>query len=213
MNKTLVFPLQKTVNPISFFLVVSICLMLAVPINSFAEETVDSGTTPAANKIKSLKDTEFLGLKLTDANLDSVRKQLWDIGGFLQAKTTIRQRNIDKFYPWSALRDSYYITFRYNNAGNVTSVKRLYRPYGEKDSEKNRAIATKEVALTFINDLGQPSSIKRKNSGGGMSYLSYTWQDNDMQITIDREGSNILGNVFIKYTLKKVKPYEVVLES
>ncbi|GAB6070257.1 hypothetical protein JCM30760_13540 [Thiomicrorhabdus hydrogeniphila] len=206
MNK----PLEKIVSPIGFALVFSFCLILAFPLTSVAAETKDNPSNTLADKAKALKDTQFLGIKLADANLDSVRKQLWDIGGFLQAKSTIRQRNIDKFYPWSTLRDSYYITFRYNNAGNLTSVKRLYRPYGEKGSHKNRAIATREVALKLMTDLGQPNNIERKNSDGGMSYLSYTWQDKDMKITIDREGSNILGNVFVEYTLKNNNPYEVI---
>ena len=205
---TLVLKKQFLLNQIILFL--SLCFVLSASllfsVKSYAE-TEPNGLN--IEKTKPLKDTKFLGLKLIDADLNKVREQLWDIGGFLQAQTTVRQRNIDKFYPWTILRDSYYITFRYNHAGKVTSVKRLYRPYSLEVNNKTSAIQTQDIAMSLITELGKPTYIKRKNSGGGLSYLSYTWQDEDMSIVIDREGSERLGNIFIKYTIKTNDPYEV----
>ena len=157
----------------------------------------------------SLKETEFLGLKLIEADINKVRAHLWDIGGFLQAKTTIRQRNIDKFFTWSTIQDSYHVVFRYNHAGKVVSVKRLYRPYSTENSNRRTAISTREVALKLIEQLGQPSRIETKGWGGMPSYPSYTWQDESMKVVVDREGSEYLGNVFVKYTVKTQKPYAV----
>ena len=184
------------------FNLIVITLLLAISSKSFAET---AGNTPK----NPLKEIAFLGLKLNEANLDSVREHLWDIGGFQQAKSTIRQRNIDKFYPWSTIRDSYYVTFRYNNAGDVVSVKRVYRPYSIKNQNKRGSIETRDIAMALAQDIGQPKLIKRQGWGGGSSYLSYIWQDDDIEVKIDREGSEKLGNVFIEYTIKKNKPYEV----
>lgn len=152
---------------------------------------------------KPLKDITFLGLKISESKVKEVRNHLWDIGGFLQAKTSVTQHNIDKFFPWSTIRDSYYVLFEYNHAGEITSVKRLFRPYSAEQSNRRTAVTTKEIARKMIPELGKPSAVERKGWGGTMSYHSYAWEDEDMQITIDREGSEKLGNVFIKYKLKK----------
>jgi len=138
---------------------------------------------------------------------------LWDIGGFLQAKSTVQQRNIDKFFPWSTIRDSYHVTFQYNHAGDVVSVKRVYRPYSLLNNNKRSPINTKDVALKLIPDLGQPTQTVRKGWGGGLSYPSYTWQDETMQISIDREGSEKLGNVYIEYVIKTKDRYAVVKDQ
>ncbi len=159
--------------------------------------------------VKALNETEFLGLKLAEANINSVRSHLWDVGGFLQAKSTVKQRNIDKFYPWSSIRDSYYITFEYNHAGNVVSVTRLYRPYSTELNNKRSAITTKEVALKFISEYGQPTAIQTKGWGGSPSYPSYIWENETLRILIDREGSELYGNVFIRYEIKNNRRFEV----
>lgn len=200
--------LLNQVNPLKnklLYLITSLLLIFSLH-SAYAEESPE-------NTNKPLKDIEFLGLKIAEANINSVRSHLWDIGGFLQAKTTVRQRNIDKFFPWSTIRDSYHVTFRYNHAGNVISVVRLYRPYSNESSNRRTQISTKEIALKLIADLGQPSEIKRKGWGGMPSYPSYTWQDENMIIEVDREGSEYLGNVFVKYTIKTQKPYEVIRQD
>ena len=187
---------------ISLSSLVFIVFMLTLSANAFAE-TAENTTN------KPLKEIEFLGLKLVDANLNKVRTHLWDIGGFLQAKSTIKQRNIDKFYPWSTIRDSYHVTFQYNNAGNVVTVKRVYRPYSVLNQNKRTPIETKDIAMVLAQEIGQPKFIKRKGWGGGLSYSSYLWEDDNIEVKIDREGSEKLGNVFIEYTIKNNKRYEV----
>ncbi|WEJ61536.1 hypothetical protein [Thiomicrorhabdus lithotrophica] len=182
-------------------------LFLVTFLNQAIAETTEEKTSKPLNEVK------FLGLNLVQANLDTVRSHLWDIGGFLQAQSTVRQRNIDKFFPWSTIRDSYHITFRYNHAGDVVSVKRVYRPYSLINNNKRSPINTKDIALKLIPDLGQPTQTVRKGWGGGPSYPSYTWQDETMQISIDREGSEKLGNVYIEYVIKTKDPYEVIKEQ
>lgn len=178
-------------------------LIISLPVNSIDEQ-----------KIKTdLSQTEFLGLKLAEADINTVRSHLWDIGGFLQAKTTMRQRNVDKFYPWSTIRDSYYVLFEYNHAGKVVTVTRLFRPYSTELTNSREAISTREVALQLMENLGQPTTIQRKSWAGTPSYLSYVWQDDNMKVVVDREGSEYLGNVFIKYTLKNNPRYEVVKDD
>lgn len=155
-----------------------------------------------------LAQVTLLGIELATANLNQVREQLWDIGGFMQARSTVRQRNIDKFFTWSRIRDSYYVEFRYNNSGNVTSVKRLYRPYSIEHQNRRSAITTDEVAEKLSADLGQPF-MARKGWGGSLSYSSYRWEDDKIQVLIDREGGEQLGNVFVQYTIKEQSPYAV----
>lgn len=151
-----------------------------------------------------------LGINLIQADITSVRSQLWNIGGYLQAKSSVTQHNYDKFFPWSTMRDSYYILFRYNHAGKITSVKRLYRPYSIEHNNRRAAITTHEVARSLIQKLGPPSQIQTKGWGGSLSYRSYTWQDDKVTITIDREGGEKLGNIFVQYTVKIHDPYEVI---
>jgi hypothetical protein len=157
-----------------------------------------------------LKEVTVMGVKLTEATLDSVRQQLWNIGGFSQAKSTFRQGNIDKFFAWSRMRDSYYLTFRYNNLGQVVSAKRLYRYYSVLNANQHKPISTKTVALSLIKKLGQPTSTQHKSGGGFPSYPSYRWDSDEISIIIDREGSEMLGKVFIEYTLNQVDPYAIV---
>lgn len=163
--------------------------------------------------VKPISEVEFLGLDLIKADLNTVRSHLWDIGGFLQAKTTVKQRNVDKFFTWSNLRDSYYVQFRYNHAGKVTSVKRLYRPYSQASAHPNNEIKTKDIALQLIKEVGQPTSVTRKGWGGTLKYAAYTWQDDRVTIKVDREGSTKLGNVFIEYIIDINDPFEVNKED
>ncbi|MEA3404472.1 MAG: hypothetical protein U9R28_01895 [Pseudomonadota bacterium] len=159
--------------------------------------------------VVDLNKVTVLGIEPTSYNIAKVREHLWNIGGFLQARSTIRQRNVDKFFAWSRIRDSYYLEFRYNHIGNVTSVKRLYRPYSTEQTNRRSAITTKDVALELTADLGQPHSTQRKGWGGTLAYSSFVWEDDNMRIVVDREGSEKLGNVFVEYTVKKESPYAI----
>lgn len=159
--------------------------------------------------VKPISQIEFLGLELITANFERVRTHFWEIGGLSQAKSTVRQRNLDKFFARSNMQDSYYVQFRYNNAGKVTSVKRLYRPYSQQSAHANNEIQTRDIALQLIQKVGQPTSMIKKGWGGGQKYPAYTWQDDKMTIKVDREGSTNLGNVFIEYTIDINDPFEV----
>lgn len=176
---------------------------LFIPTNLFAEET---SKTPVS-------EVRVLGLNLIESDPKSVRKHLQALGGFLQAKSTIKQTNIDKFFPWSNQRDSYHIIFRYNASGKITSVKRLYRPYSLEVANKRSAIATKDIAQSLIQQLGQPNTVIRKGWGGTQKYHAYTWKDDKVTIRVDREGSERLGNVFIEYIVNIHDPYEVEIEK
>ena len=157
----------------------------------------------------AVSEVKVLGLDLLETDPKKVRKQLSNLGGFLQSKGTVNQNNLDKYFPWSIDRDSYYYLFRFNHAGKVTSVKRLYRPYSLEQVNKRTPIETRDVASDLIRKLGQPTFVTSKGWGGTQNYRAYTWQDDKMTITIDREGSESLGNVYIKYTVNIHDPYEV----
>jgi len=92
----------------------------------------------------------------------------------------------------------------------VVSVRRVYRPYSIINSNKRSEITTRDVALKLIPELGQPTSTSRKGWGGGGPYQSYIWQDESMKITVDREGSEKLGNIFVEYIIKPHKRYLVI---
>lgn len=157
----------------------------------------------------ALKDTAFLGMKLTDLDYASVRTQLLGVGGFKQDRTTTQLRNVDKFFTSYNLRDSYYIEFRYNDAGNVVSVKRLYRPNSILNANKRTPIDTRDVAFSIIDQAGQPTQVLRKGWGGSPTYSAYIWKDEDLTIIVDREGSELYGNVFVEYIVNKQDPYFV----
>ena len=163
----------------------------------------------SANEPVDLKTVSVVGIQLADVDTTQVREHLWSIGGFKQASATYHQGNVDKFFTWSRIRDSYYLEFRYNHTGNVTSVKRLYRPYSTEHNNRRTAISTREVALKLIDQAGQPSRTVKKGWGGTLSYASYEWEDDNIKIVVDREGSEKLGNVFVEYTVKNESPYAV----
>jgi hypothetical protein len=188
-----------------FYLLFKRVFFILLLISSFNIHAEDNAET---NNQVNLIDAKFLGLKLSGANINSVRAHLWDIGGFSQARTTVRQRNVDKFFTWSSIRDSYHVTFNYNHNGEVVSLIRLYRPYSTLQTNKHTPISTEDVALELINELGQPTLIERKGWGGTPSYPSYIWQDEAIRITVDREGSEMFGNVFVKYELKNNPRYK-----
>lgn len=171
--------------------------------------SISSANAAEPEAARDLSKVKLLGLQLSSADLNVVRKHLWDIGGFQQARSTVRQRNIDKFFTWSRIRDSYYVEFRYNNAGNITSVRRLFRPYSIENSNRRSAISTRDVALELIPEIGQPMQVEKKGWGGTMTYSSYRWEDDNIKVVVDREGGESLGNVFVEYTVKTQSPYEV----
>lgn len=182
----------------AFFKLFIATVVVAFPINGWA----------ADERPKPIDQITFLGLTLTDNDLDSVRQQLWDIGGFKQADSTKRQRNLDKFFTWSRMRDSYYVEFRYDNAGKITSAYRLFRPQSILFENRRTPISTKAVAQTIVKQIGPPTRIIRKGWGGSPDYTAYIWQNDQLKVEVDREGSERYGNVFIRYTVNR-DPYFV----
>ncbi len=174
-----------------------------LPHSSQAEEAV---TTPVSQ-------VKFLGLELLSADVESVRSHFWDIGGFSQARATVRQRNVDKFFSWSRIRDSYYVQFRYNPSGKVISVKRLYRPYSQNSGQPNNEIHSGDIALELMQMIGPPTRILKKGWGSSQKYSAYTWQDEKLTIKIDREGGSKLGNTYIEYTVNTNDPFEVAQQE
>ena len=175
----------------------------------FAFSAIPWQLTWAADDPTDLKSVTVLGINPAEFNKIKVHEHLWNIGGFMQARSTFKQRNVDKFFAWSRIRDSYYLEVRYNPIGNVTSIKRLYRPYSTEHVNKHSPISTKEVAVKLIEQAGQPNRMVRKGLGGSLAYSSYEWEDDNIKIVVDREGSDKLGNVFVEYIVKNESPYAI----
>ena len=166
------------------------------------------GNVSAADRPKPIDKITLLGLDLTKSSLDSVRQKLWDIGGFQQARSTVRQRNIDKFFSVSRFKDSYYVEFHYDNAGKVTSAYQLFEYRTIEFQNRRTPVQTRAVALEIMQQIGQPTQVIRKGWGGMPGYNAYIWKNDLMTVEVDREGSEILGNVFVKYTVNR-DPYFV----
>lgn len=177
-----------------------LCIFLfLVPFSAHAGIFKEVGDTPIDN-------VKILGVRIVDQKVETVRQLLWDLGGFLQAKSTLKQKNVDKFFTWSQIKDSYYIEFRYNPAGNVTLVKRLFRYASPLYHNKLHPIDTREVAREIVAQIGLPTQIVRKSWGAGPSYNSYLWDSEKVKVTVDREGSDYYGNIFVEYK-NKIDPF------
>lgn len=152
------------------------------------------------------EQAELLGLKLTEANMESVRAHLRNLGGFKQDRATADHRNMDKFFAYSNLRDSYYVQFRYDANGKVVSAKRLFRRSGTHFNNDYRDVETQQVARQLIQTYGQPNQVIRKSLNGLPSYASFVWQDDEVRITVDRVGSDSYAPIFIEYEVS-TDPY------
>lgn len=142
---------------------------------------------------------KLVGLVVTEADMDKVRRHLNELGGFQQDRATVKHRNVDKFFTNSNLRDSYYIEFRYDANGKVVSAKRLYRPSAARLINEYRDLETQDIAREMIQSLGQPSRVQRKVRSGLPGYPAFFWQDEQITIQIDREGSDRYGPIFVEY--------------
>lgn len=154
------------------------------------------------------KDAQFLGLTVAEMNAKTVRRQLWQIGGLKVSRSTRYQHNIDKFFPRSRLEDSYNLTFYYNDLGDVTRFRRLYRPYSSRADNNGQRLSTRTLAMELAAVFGR-ARIERKGYGGFRPYLSYVWEDDVVKIRVDRLESHSLGDVFVEYRLKQNDPYAV----
>lgn len=149
------------------------------------------------------QQAKLVGINLMQADKQTVRQHLRAIGGFQQERATFDHPNLDKFFPVSNLRDSYYIEFRYDANGQVVSAKRLYRRSALRVNNDYRDLSTEDIARQLIPIYGQPDQVQRKVSDGFASYPSFVWRDNEMTIRIDRKGSDRYSPVFIEYQLAR----------
>lgn len=175
-----------------------ILILISTPASALLRFT-PAGDTP-------IDDVKILGVTIVDQDVATVRQLLWDIGGFLQAKSTLRQKNIDKFFPVSQIRDTYYIEFRYNPDGDVHTVTRQFRYSSSSYNNRLFPILTREIAAEIASQIGQPTKVVRKSWGSGPSYNSYIWEGEKITVTVDREGSDFYGNIFVRYR-NKVDPF------
>jgi hypothetical protein len=159
-----------------------------------------------AAEIIAPKEAKFLGMQVATMDLQTVRQQLWQIGGFKISRSTRYQHNIDKYFPKTRLKDSYKLTFHYNDLGKVTRFTRVYRPYSNVTDNDNTLLTTRQLANELASIFGG-AKIERKGYGGFRSYLSYSWEDDVVKIRIDRIGGHPLGDVFVEYKLKQNDPY------
>lgn len=177
-------------------------ILIAPVMSSFGAEE-----TSAEKSVPKLEDITFLGAKLIEQDLNSMRKLLWNTGGFMQARSTIRQKNIDKFFPWSNLRDSYYIECRYTPEGKLSSLYRLYRPSSLELNNRRSGITTQEVAQLIQKKVKQAPIVITKSWGGSGTYRAYIWENDKIKITVDRQGSERWGNVFVLYQIKPLQTH------
>lgn len=177
-------------------------ILIAPVMSSFGAEEMS-----AEKSVPKLEDITFLGAKLIEQDLNSMRKLLWKTGGFMQARSTIRQKNIDKFFPWSNLRDSYYIECRYTPEGKLSSLYRLYRPSSLELNNRRSGITTQEAAQLIQKKVKQAPIVITKSWGGSGTYRAYIWENDKIKITVDRQGSERWGNVFVLYQIKPLQTH------
>ncbi len=189
----------------------SITLLLTAFLVFFTNQTPaeeNENSEVASEEVIAPKDIKIFDLPLLTTTQKQVNKHFATIGGFKQSRTSFGEKHYDKFYSHSQLADSYYLDFRFNNAGQVTRLIRVYRPYNHSviDSvdQNSQALTTKRLAQKFVKILGQPTSMERKGWGGFKPYTAYIWEDDAMKITIDRQGNESLGKVFMRYEIKGI---------
>lgn len=190
----------KKTNSMALFLT---AFFLLFADQSLAEEINNS---EAVKEVIAPKDIKIFDLPLLTSTQKLVNSHFAAIGGFKQSRTSFGEKHYDKFYSHSQLADSYYLDFRFNNAGQVTSITQLYRPYNHSTihsvDQNSRALTTKRLAQKFVAKLGQPTAMERKGWGGFKPYVAYIWEDDAVKIIIDRQGSESLGKVFMRYEIK-----------
>ncbi|WP_052501537.1 hypothetical protein [Thiomicrospira microaerophila] len=160
----------------------------------------------------NLDQVKLVGIDLFNANQTQVRQHIRHIGGFQQERATFNHPNVDKFFPVSNLRDSYYLEFRYDANGQIVSAKRLYRRSGVRLINEYRDITTQDLARLLSAELGQPPKVLRKQREGGLSYPSYIWETEDITIKIDHRGSSPYQPIFVEYKLAR-DPFAAKIEE
>ncbi len=192
---------QQPLNTLILFLYL---MGMLLSFNSFSADATKPADAPNTD---ALNQATFLGAKILDQDLNSIRKLLWNHGGFIQAKSTVRQKNIDKFFPWSNLRENYYIECRYTPEGKLSSLYQLYRPSSLLFNNQRDGVTTDQVARVLQAQFKIPPKVKTKSWGGTGTYRAYYWENDKIKITVDRQGSERLGNVFVLYQIKPIQTF------
>lgn len=165
-----------------------------------------------AEDTQPIDQVTIMGINPLKHSLNSVRRHLWNIGGFKQAAFSVRKRNVDKFFSVTRATESYYLEFFYDNAGRITSVYQLYRPFSGRFSESKTPLTTRAIARTLEQQIGAPTRTETKGSAGSPNYSAYIWQNDKITVKIDREGNDAFGNIFVQYTVNQRDPYMVSLQ-
>lgn len=182
------------------------CILIAkltLPAGCFAEENEQPPL--------KLEEATVFDLPILSATQDSINEHFKTLGGFNQSRSSLNQPHFNKYYSPSQLADSYYLDFRFNKAGEVTSVTQLYRPYNRSIQQSvngnSRALSTQDLARKLSKQYGNPTSMVRKGWGGFSQYIAYFWENDQIKIQIDRQGEESLGNVYVKFEIKQRARY------
>lgn len=194
-------------------LVALLCIYgVSVHTSAAAEENNETNPT-GSQEVKAVepKEAKLFDMPLFEATRERVNQHFAKIGGFKQSRASFRKKHYDKFYSISQLADSYYLDFRFNSAEQLTLATQLYRPFNDslvQNIDRNsKMLTTRRLAVKMSEKYGPPTGIIRKGWGGFKTYNAYYWEDEQIKISIDRQGNEALGNVFVQYQMKNIPSY------
>ncbi|MBN2647731.1 MAG: hypothetical protein JXR44_08095 [Thiotrichales bacterium] len=165
---------------------------------------------PSFVEEQTATSARFLGMDLPSMTQRSVRQQLWQLGGFELAPQRSRAHTLDIFTSHSQLPDTYALRFYYNDLGQLVRLQRLYRPfYGQNQFAKDTPIKSDALARELSIQLGAPK-VFRQTNGGFRAYRVYLWENEQMQVRLDRVGKHVYGALLLEYQIKNRDPYQVV---
>ncbi len=163
----------------------------------------------------AVKDVTLLGLKLRTANTNDVHEHFFRLGGFLQARSTVRQFTMDVFYPWSRERQLYRLAFHYDPNGRFQWAEQRFRISPHKQTlthNRMTPITTDEIARQLVEQLGEPQQKQWRQWGGMPGYYRYEWRDEAMTVVVDHTDGDPLAPVFVLYRLNRFN-YQYVEKS
>lgn len=156
-------------------------------------------------------EAKLFDLPLQKITQKELNEHFAKIGGFKQSRSSYGQKHFDRYYSPSQLEESYYLDFRFNSEGQLTSATQLYRPFNHSPEisvdQNSQQLTPRRLAMRFVEQYGQPTAIERKGWGGFSQYNAYFWEDETLKITIDRQGSESLGTIFVRYEIKNIPLY------
>ena len=160
-------------------------------------------TLPAMAAVP-VKDVTLLGLKLRTVNTNQVRTHFWRMGGFMEPEASARQINVDIFFPWSRNRELYRLEFHYDPNGRFQWAEARYRWQPHKAvlvHNRPTPLTTDEIARRLAEQLGEPKSVTLRQFAN-QRYRSYEWEDDTMQVRVDRLDGDPTQPVYVLYRLK-----------